>query len=393
MCRQAIAALMNGRILHPAGLRFAAHYGAFYLAFGAFLPYLPVWLETRGLSPELIGIALAGGMIGRTVLAPAGAAWMDGASRRRDAIVGFAWAGLAGFLLVAPFRDAVLLTIVAALAGATFSGQIPLVDAFAAWSSRKEGFAFGPARAVGSATFIIANLSAGALIGQFGGEAALVWMAGGAALTVATAHWLPVGDRQKPAKGTDPLPLRLLITRPFVLALLASALIQSSHAFYYVFSAISWQDDGIQPQMVGALWSTGVLAEIVFLTLSGRYLSRLRPAHLMMIAAGAAVLRWTLTAFSPPLAVLFALQMTHAFSFAAAYLGFLRFTSEHAPDRLQASTQAANSALSGGLALAAMSAASGIIYDYVGGAGFALMAVPAAIGGICAFLLLRVRTP
>ncbi|WP_394692343.1 MFS transporter [Hyphobacterium sp.] len=384
---------MNGRILHPAGLRFAAHYGAFYLAFGAFLPYLPVWLETRGLSPELIGIALAGGMIGRTVLAPAGAAWMDGASRRRDAIVGFAWAGLAGFLLVAPFRDAVLLTIVAALAGATFSGQIPLVDAFAAWSSRKEGFAFGPARAVGSATFIIANLSAGALIGQFGGEAALVWMAGGAALTVATAHWLPVGDRQKPAKGTDPVPLRLLITRPFVLALLASALIQSSHAFYYVFSAISWQADGIRPQMVGALWSTGVLAEIVFLTLSGRYLSRFRPAHLMMIAAGAAVLRWTLTAFSPPLAVLFVLQMTHALSFAAAYLGFLRFTSDFAPDRLQASTQAANSALSGGLALAAMSAASGIIYDYAGGAGFALMAIPAAIGGICAYLLLRVRTP
>jgi len=384
---------MDGRIIHPAGIRFAGHYGAFYFAFGAFLPYLPVWLETRGLSPEMIGIALAGSMLGRTFLAPMGAAWMDGASRRRDAVVGFAWAGLAGFLLMAPIRDFVLLTIVAALAGAMFSGQIPLIDAFASWSSRKEKFAFGPARAVGSATFIIANLGAGALIGQFGGEAILVWMAAGAALAVASAHFLPVGERVRPATGVTKVPLRLLLSRPFILALAASALIQSSHAFYYAFSAISWQADGISPQTIGALWSTGVLAEIVFLTLSARHLSRFSPGQLMLVASGAAIIRWTVTAFSPPLAMLFIMQITHALTFAAAYLGFLKFANDYAPDGLQASTQAANSALSGGLALAVMSMASGVIYDAFGGAGFAIMALPAAVGGVCACLLLRVRTP
>ncbi len=384
---------MEGRFIHPAGLRFAAHYGAFYLAFGAFLPYLPVWLESRGLSPELIGIALAGSMIGRTLLAPLGAAWMDGASRRRDAVVGFAWAGLAGFLLMSPFQDAVLLTILAALAGSLFSGQIPLIDAFAAWSSRREGFAFGPQRAVGSATFIIGNLGAGALIGHFGGEAALIWMTAGAALTVAVAQFLPLGERQRPPKGTDPIPLKLLLSTPFVLALTASALIQSSHAFYYAFSALSWQAQGIPPEMVGALWSTGVVAEIVFLALSGRYLRRFKPGHLILLASGAAVIRWTLTAFAPPLGVLFVLQTTHALTFAAAYFGFLRFAAEAAPDRLQASTQAANSALSGGLALAIMSVLSGWFYDYFGTGGFAFMALPAIGAAICAGLLLRVRTP
>lgn len=384
---------MEGRFIHPAGLRFAAHYGAFYLAFGAFLPYLPVWLESRGLSPELIGIALAGSMIGRTVLAPLGAAWMDGASRRRDAVIGFAWAGLAGFLLMSPFRDAALLTILAALAGSLFSGQIPLMDAFAAWSSKKEGFAFGPQRAAGSATFIVGNLGAGALIGHFGGEAALVWMTAGAALAVAAAHFLPVGERQRPPKGSDPIPLKLLLSQPFILALTASALVQSSHAFYYGFSALSWQAQGIAPEMVGALWSTGVVAEIIFLALSGRYLRRLRPGHLLLIASGAAIFRWTVTAFAPPLGLLFILQTTHALTFAAAYYGFLRFAADAAPDRLQASTQAANSALSGGLALAVMSALSGWFYDYSGVSGFAFMALPAIGAAICAVLLLRLRTP
>jgi len=388
-----IAAQMDGRIIHPAGIRFAAHYGAFYLAFGAFLPYLPVWLEGRGLSPELIGIALAGSMIGRTLLAPLGASWMDAASRRRDAIVGFAWAGLAGFLLMAPFRDAALLTILAALAGALFSGQIPLMDAFAAWSSRKEGFAFGPQRAVGSAMFIVGNLGAGALIGQFGGEAALVWMTAGAALTVAVAHFLPVGTRLRPPGGHEKVPWRLLLSRPFLLALGASALIQSSHAFYYAFSALSWKASGIATHTIGALWATGVLVEIIFFAVSVRFVSRINPAQLMLIAAGSAIVRWTLTALSPPLFVLFGLQAMHALTFAAAYLAFLRFVGDHAPDRLQASTQAANSALSGGLALAVMSALSGVLFDQFGSAGFAFMALPAAVGGVCAILLLRQRTP
>ncbi|MEE2526257.1 MFS transporter [Hyphobacterium sp. HN65] len=384
---------MDGRIIHPAGIRFAAHYGAFYIAFGAFLPYLPVWLEARSLSSELIGIALAGGMIGRTLLAPVGAAWMDSASRRRDAVIGFAWAGLAGFLLMSPFRDAALLTILAALAGALFSAQIPLMDAFAAWSSRKEGFAFGPQRAFGSAMFIIGNIATGALISRYGGEAALVWMTAGAALAVAAAYFLPVGERDKPAPGTDPIPFSLLLTPPFMLALGASALIQSSHGFYYVFSAIAWQAQGIPAETVGVLWSTGVLAEIIFLTVSGRYLMRFQPGQLMLIAAAAAVIRWSLTAMSPALPLLFLLQISHALTFAAAYLGILRFAADNAPDRLQASTQAANSALSGGIALAAVSALSGPAYDHFGTAGFAFMAIPAAAGGICALLLLRRRTP
>jgi PPP family 3-phenylpropionic acid transporter len=384
---------MDGRIIHPAGIRFAALYGAFYLAFGAFLPYLPVWLETRDLSAELIGLALAGGMIGRTVLAPVGAAWMDSAGRRRDAVIGFAWAGLAGFLVMAPFRDAVLLTVLAAIAGALFSGQIPLIDAFAASSSRKEGFAFGPQRAVGSAAFIISNIGAGALISRFGGEAALVWMTASAALAVAASYFIPPGEHERAATGREPIPVRLLLTRPFLLALGASALIQSSHGFYYGFSALSWQAQGIAAEMVGVLWSIGVIAEIMFLAATARYLRRLQPGHLMLMAAIAGIVRWSLTALAPSLGLLMVLQVSHALTFSAAYLGILRFATEHAPDRLQASTQAANSALSGGIALAVASALSGPLYHAFGTGGFAFMAIPAALGGLCAVLMLQKRTP
>ena len=62
-------------MVKPTALRFATYYGAFYLMFGAFLPYFPRWLDGRGLSPEWIGWILAAGMIGRTLVSPIGARW------------------------------------------------------------------------------------------------------------------------------------------------------------------------------------------------------------------------------------------------------------------------------------------------------------------------------
>ena len=85
--------------------RFALFYGAFYLAFGAYQPYMPVWFEGRGLAPEQIGLAAAAGMIGRLIAAPLGAVWADRASRRRDALIGFAAINLLAFALHIPAID------------------------------------------------------------------------------------------------------------------------------------------------------------------------------------------------------------------------------------------------------------------------------------------------
>ena len=40
-------------------VRLGLFYGAYFLAVGVMLPYWPVWLEGRGMSPEQIGAVLA----------------------------------------------------------------------------------------------------------------------------------------------------------------------------------------------------------------------------------------------------------------------------------------------------------------------------------------------
>lgn len=111
------------RLFARIDTRFALFYGAFYLGFGAYLPYMPVWYAERGLSPELIGLAAAAGMVGRVAVAPLGALWSDRASRRRDAILAFSFASLCVFLAHVPDTSPVFILVLAGLSGAAVTGS------------------------------------------------------------------------------------------------------------------------------------------------------------------------------------------------------------------------------------------------------------------------------
>lgn len=384
------------RVFARPGTRFTLYYAAFYAALGAYLPYMPVWFESRGLSPEWIGAAAAAGMAGRVAAAPLGALWSDRTRTRRTPLIAFSGLAALVFLGHQPAAHPAAILVLAGLAGAAFTGSIPLADAFAAREARRGRFAFGPARAAGSAAFIGGNLGAGALISAAGGEAALWWVTAFCLAAVVAALFLPEGRGAGRPPAEAPRPdWRRLAAHGLPLAFAASALIQGAHAFYYGFSAVAWRADGVPAGVVGMLWSTGVAAEILFFFVSGRIFRGWSPAQLMMLGAAGAVLRWSLLALGPPLPALFALQSLHALSFAAAYLGFLRYAADHAPEDMAATAQAINSALSGGLVLAVGTAASGWAYAEMGTGGFVLMTIPSAAGFLFAALLQRraVKSP
>lgn len=387
---------MNRSYTHRSRqLRFAIFYAAFYIGFGAYLPYMPVWLEMRGLSPEMIGLAGAAGMLGRVVAAPLGAFWYDRAKRRRDTIATFIVISLILLLAHLPTREPWMLITLAGLTGAAVTGGIPLLDAFAMHQSRTKGFGFGPARAAGSAAFIVGNIVAGALISQMGASLALIWMIAGMTLSLASLGLLPPGRRvgQGQHSAVD-LKARVLWQPAFLLAFGASALVQSAHGFYYAFSAIAWSRQGIDTSLVGILWALGVGSEIFLLTFATALFKRIGAAQLLALGGAASILRWAIFALTPPLWMLFPLQVLHAFTFGATYLGFIRYASEHTPDRFAGTAQAINSALSGGLALAAATALSGLAFAAYGTAGFAIMTIPAGLGLICAVsLILLTRGP
>ena len=81
-------------------------------------------------------------------------------------------------------------------------------------------------------------------------------------------------DRPKAAPVAVKGASALLRDYGFLAIIVASALIQGSHAAYYTFASISWQAAGLGGLTIAGLWVLGVLAEIVVFALSPRFTLR-----------------------------------------------------------------------------------------------------------------------
>jgi PPP family 3-phenylpropionic acid transporter len=95
-------------------------------------------------------------------------------------------------------------------------------------------------------------------------------------------------------------------------------------------------------------------------------------------------------ALDPPAFMLPFLQLLHALSFGATHLGALMFLVRHAPPG-QAATAQGYLAIALGLAMAAATAVSGLLYEDFGGRAYAAMALVALAGGTCGFVAHRTR--
>ena len=72
----------------------AAFYAAFFLAAGMSLPFLPAWLEAKGLNPREIGAVLAAPLLVRLVVVPLSTRLADRFAISRAALFATAFASL-----------------------------------------------------------------------------------------------------------------------------------------------------------------------------------------------------------------------------------------------------------------------------------------------------------
>ena len=122
--------------------------------------------------------------------------------------------------------------------------MMPLTDAYALRGVARYGLNYGPLRLWGSAAFVAGALTCGLLVDLIAARQ-LIWViASVAALGAVASLGLQPLDRPKPpaiaALGTT----ALLRDPGFLAIIAASALIQGSHAAYYVFASIAWQRRG-----------------------------------------------------------------------------------------------------------------------------------------------------
>lgn len=364
--------------------RFVLLYAAMFAAYGVASPFLPAFVNERGLPPEQLGAVLAAGTAIRLLSAPLAGRIGDLMQALRVALVvctALAAAVTLGYLPARGFWIFLALTL---LHAAALAPTTVLADALSLGAAnRQPRFEYGWVRGTGSAAFIAGTLLSGQAIGAFGLEA-IVWSQAFllAAAAVAglfvpeLAHERTSEAVRAPARGVMLL-LRIPVFRNLVLA---AALILGSHAMHDAFAVIRWRAAGISPATASVLWSESVAAEVVVFFLIGPTLIRwLTPAGAIALAAAAGVLRWTMMAQTTDVVALALVQPLHGITFALLHLACMRLIAATVPQGLEGTAQAIYATVGIGAATALLTFASGFLYMRFEARGFWVMAALCAI--------------
>jgi PPP family 3-phenylpropionic acid transporter len=357
--------------------RLALFYGTLFGLVGTHLPFFPVWLKAIGIDASWIGIITAVPSVTRFTALP----FLAGLAERRQALRGAmmvaAFATALGFALIGTQHQPLAIFVIFAVTACLWTTMTPLTDAYALRGVARYGLNYGPLRLWGSAAFVVGALVCGLLVDVIAAKH-LIWViASVAVLGALVSLGLQPLDSPKAAAASAHGSPALLRDPRFLAIIAASALIQGSHAAYYVFASIAWQQSGFGGLTIAGLWSLGVLAEIVLFAMSPRF--TLQPSLLVVIAALSAVARWSITAQDPPVAVLAVVQLAHGLTFGLTMVGTMSLLVRHVPVHVMARGQGYLAACTGILSSIA-SISSGLIFARYGQGVYYVMAAMALSG-------------
>ena len=347
---------------------------------GIILPYFPVWLNSLAFSEFEIGIILAIPMIVRIVSAPIVGAIADRLHERARVLV---WSGALSFLTAIALFAATgfwPVLIVYGLQAAFFAAYVPVVDSIAVSGVRRWGFQYGWLRVWGSVGFVVTSLLMGQLIGLWGGGV-LPAVAGVAfALTVAAAFAAPrIGRLRKPSPSLRRWKPGALGRLDLHMLMIGASVAQASHAMFYAFGAIHWQQMGFGGTEIGILWSIAVIAEIIVFFASALIARHFSAWTLMRMGCAVGMVRWMI--FPMPLGFwgYFFLQSMHAFTFTFLHIGVQQKLVESAQEEQESSMQGTYFFYNGAF-MALATFVSGVLYRAYGPASYPAMAVAALLG-------------
>ena len=345
------------------------------------MPFWPIWLE--------IGFILAAAPFVRAFTSPFVAHVADKKGIRQPIILFLATAALLSFTLFnwsSGFWPILAITVIFY----TFlSSSQPLAESLTMHAVREKDVSYGKIRLWGSITFILGAILAGNILEGRSTNAVLFITTIGLIFIVLASFQLPKTHFIISKNSEFPI-LDLLRNKPFVLMLLATAMVQSSHAVVYSFSTIHWKSIGFSETLIGLLWAEGVIAEILLFHYSARVFKYIKPVFLIMIGGAAGILRWTIMGSTDFLPFLIFAQALHGLTFGATHLGAIYYISDTIHERQSATAQSLLSALVMGIGIGSATMLSGWIFANFASQAYFPMALLCIFGiffGISTYLI------
>ena len=375
----------------PVPVRLSLFYFAFFAQAGAFVSYFALFLAARGFSAGEIALAIAMPQLAR-IVAPVFWGWLSDRLDVRRAIVvlgAFGYLGCYLALYVAQGPAAVAAVLLAL--GLLTAGAGPLAEAITLSALEGRAERYGPIRLWGSIGFILTVFGIGVWLDAHDVAGLLDLLVALSALTCLAAIGLPGGA---PARAQQAV-LRLgeVLARGEVRAFFAACFcMTAAHGAMYVFYTIYLESAGYSKTTIGALWTLGVLAEILLFLRLPQLLRRFTLRALLAASFACAAVRFLAIGWGvESLAVLAAAQLLHAATFGAFHASSVATVHRLFPGPLEARGQALFSMMGYGLGSAAGSLVAGWTWGALGpSASFAVSAFFGALGGALVWWRVRV---
>jgi MFS transporter, PPP family, 3-phenylpropionic acid transporter len=378
----------------PIARRLSAAWGAWGLSGGIYTPFFGAWLAYKGMSPTEIGTLLSAGMLLRVLVPPVTGIIADARNDRRAVMLVLIALQFLGYLalsfVLTPFQ-----IFVFAVANVSGAAAGPLMDSISTRLAERLGFDYGHVKRWNSITFAIANVASGFAVSRFGLVVLAPWLSVALALTLVAVWALPTPPGRSSGQSLIKLSATLAEAREllgsgaFLVFLFAASLDQGSHAFYYGYGGLHWRALGYSGALIGVLWPLGVVIEALLFSVSLQLFRSIGATRLLVLGAVGCVVRWTILAFDPPLALVIFAQLLHGASYALAHLGAMYFILKAVSPRLSATAQSLYAVFSNGIVMGLATFASGLIYASYGGRTYLLMSAMGAVSALFALWLGR----
>ncbi|MEE9321595.1 MAG: MFS transporter [Granulosicoccus sp.] len=374
---------MTHNAKHPEQ-RLALYYAVLFATIGSVGPFFALWLNHKGIDAAMIGVIAAAPSVAMVMTTMHIGAWADRLADWRTAVLLSNWSIFLINCLLLVSNNAWFILVIWTLGGVLMMAKIPIMDAASLSLTNRRGTDYARVRVFGSVGFVLAVVTAGALFDRMGIQAFIWVLLVGCVARILASHALPqlrISDpvAETPTDSTTNDAGNSLFQPAILLTIAGSALINASHAFFYTFGMLQWSANGLSEFMSSLLWGSGVVAEIVLMWLFASVSKRVSARACLIIAGGAGILRWSITAQQPDLAWLFFSQLLHAATFGLLFLATANFISRRVSDSNAARGQAFSATLTTSC-MAIATLLSGLFYESWGVAVYRAMAVLCLVG-------------
>ena len=362
----------------------------YFASIGILLPFLPLLLQTKGLSNSQIGLLLASGpLVSMLVQSPWGYLSDRMRTVKKVLIFQISMAFIVSFQLFS--LDTFPLLLPAACIFFAFAWPpITLLDCLTLATAKENGDSFGSYRLWGSLGFALMALAAGSVLAMVGIEHINYLYQG--VLLLALLFAVLVRDAPPAAQPASFVQLRKLIgQKEIIFFLILIAVLNTANKVNDAFMGIFIRDIGGTEADVGLAWTVGPLSEVPVFALSYYFLMRFNELTLLALAAGIYALRWFLFSITSSPELISVIQIMHGLSFGLFYVSAVSYISKVVPQNLRASGQGLMSTFAGGVAGITGSLLGGFVMDAYGARYLYTICSMLALLAVGAFLALSRR--